>query len=202
MVPHQCCCLLHFFFFFFLCPFSSSFDSYFIFSLCNSGKSFVNFSLLFLFLSLSFSFKIYLLFSWYLFCFSAFESFFSPAGFLLILLACNTISSTQILFSFTCSICSRGDYVAPSLLLPRNDLVGQKTRKIGKCSSTHELKYFRINIWKLKGWITKACFRLIWMVQMFIISKLKFSFLANLNTFWNSDISGGHYWRIHICYLV
>ena len=39
------------------------FDSCFILSLCNSGKSFINFSLLFLFLSLPFSFKISLFFS-------------------------------------------------------------------------------------------------------------------------------------------
>ena len=113
------------------------FDSCFSFSLCNSGKSFINFSLLFLFVSLSFSFKISLFFSRYLFYFSAFESFFSPAGFLPILLARNTISLTQIRFFFTCS--TRCHCVAPSKLLTRNDQVGQKTRKNEKCSSTHEL---------------------------------------------------------------
>ena len=91
----------------FLSPFFSSFDSCFTFSLCNSGKPFVNFYLFFLFLSLSFSFKISLFFSRYLFCFSAFESFLSQAGFLPILLACNTISLTQTHFLFTCSTCSR-----------------------------------------------------------------------------------------------
>ena len=92
---------------FFCLLFFSSFDSCFTFSLCNSGKPFVNFYLFFLFLSLSFSFKISLFFSRYLFCFSAFESFFSQAGFLPILLACNTISLTQTHFLFTCSTCSR-----------------------------------------------------------------------------------------------